>query len=158
MKPIVRTSITGVLITLIATYMIGTASWFTIHRDNADCTAIRYEITDWNERQYLSESELNALLRAANLHPVGHKRSEICTQEIEDAILTCPMVRTAQCFAETNGDILVKINQRIPLVRIITPAESYFVDTDRKIMPIRSSVRDQVIIADGNIGKRMPTL
>lgn len=155
MKPIVRTSIISVLITLIVTYLIGAACWFSNHKDNAYCSAIQYEIMDWDERQYLSESELTTLLRSSGLYPVGHKRDEIRTQEIEDAILANPMVRTAQCFAQTNGNIQVQISQRIPLIRIITPAESYFVDTDRKIMPIRSSVRDQVITAEGSIGKRM---
>jgi cell division protein FtsQ len=44
------------------------------------------------------------------------------------------------------------LTQRVPVVRVQTAVDTYLIDRDRKVMPIRSSVRDHVLVATGNVG------
>lgn len=119
------------------------------------CTALEYNITDSNLRQYVTEKELTELLKQYNAYPVNYPMPQVSLRQIEDIVRTHPMVRNAECYATPQAVVRIKLSQRVPLIRIITPEDSYFVDTDRKRMPVRASVDTPVLIASGNIGIRM---
>lgn len=119
------------------------------------CSAIEYDITDSDVRQYVSECELSELLQQHNAFPVGTALDKISLQQIEDIVLTHPMVRQAECYATPQSVVCVRVSQRVPLVRIITTNESYFIDTDRKRMPVRQSVNTPVLTATGCIGMQL---
>jgi cell division protein FtsQ len=65
------------------------------------------------------------------------------------------MVREAQCYMLPSGTVCIRLSQRIPVLRIVTGDDTYFVDNDRLRMPVRESVTTPVYIATGNIGERM---
>jgi hypothetical protein len=46
----------------------------------------------------------------------------------------------------------VRITQRVPLLRVQTPGDTYFIDCDRRVMPVRAAVKDSVLIARGAVG------
>ncbi len=119
------------------------------------CTSLRYTIKDADERMYLSENELNALLRAENIYPVGQAMNAVSLHRIESAIRRHPMVRTAECYRTPRNEVRIRLTQRIPLLRVQTPHEHYLIDTDRRIMQARAAVRDSVPMVMGNIGPQM---
>lgn len=121
------------------------------------CTTLRYDIADADERLYLSEEELNRLLRTQDAYPIGKPLSQVSLQRIEDVVKTNPMVRTAQCYTDPRGEVCVRLTQRKPLLKVITTSDSYIVDTDRKRMPIRESIRDTMLIVTGKAGQQMAT-
>lgn len=157
MKTIVRNIFIAVSITIGGIYLLGSAIWFGHLKKNSDSKLVRYDILDSNERQYVNEKELNELLSAEGLYPIAKDFNQQTLQKIENTILNHPMVRTAECYQTTDGNIMIELTQRVPLVRILTANESYFIDTDLSIMPVRSSVKDKVLTAEGNIGKRTAT-
>ena len=124
-------------------------------RPDTLCPALRYEITDAAERHYLSEDELNRLLRAQDAYPVGKPLSHIPLQRIEDIVRTNPMVRTAECYADPTGEVRVRLTQRQPLLKVITADDGYIVDTDRKRMPLRESITDTMPVVTGRVGQQM---
>lgn len=126
-------------------------------RPDTICTVLRYDIADADERLYLSEEELNRLLRTQDAYPTGKPLSQVSLQRIEDVVKTNPMVRTAQCYTDPRGEIYVRLTQREPLLKVITTDDSYIVDTDRKRMPIRESIRDTMLIVTGKAGQQMAT-
>jgi len=119
------------------------------------CTSLRYTIEDADERMYLSENELNALLRAENIYPVGQAMNAVSLHRIESAVSRHPMVRTAECYMTPRNEVRIRLTQRIPLLRVQTPHEHYLIDTDRRIMQARAAVRDSVPMVMGNIGPSM---
>lgn len=121
------------------------------------CTVLRYDITDAKERLYLSEDELNGLLRAQDAYPIGKPLSQVSLQRIEDVVQTNPMVRTAQCYTNPQGEVNIRLAQRKPLLKVITTDDSYIVDTDRKRMPIRESIQDTMLVVSGRVGQQMAT-
>ncbi len=119
------------------------------------CSTLTYTIEDSDERLYLSERELNALLRAQDIYPVGRPIDRVSLYRIEEAIQAHPMVRTAECFATPNNEVRVKITQRIPLLRVKTQVDTYFIDTDRHMMPAREAIKDKVLTATGAVGPQI---
>lgn len=116
------------------------------------CVSLDYTIADRDERLYLSEAELNQLLRTENLYPVGRPMDLISLHRIEKAIAHHPMVRTAECYLTPRNEVHVRLTQRVPLLRVQMPTDSYFVDTDRRVMPVRAAVQDEVLLVTGNVG------
>ena len=121
------------------------------------CNALTYIIEDSNERMYLTESELNMLLMADNCYPVGRTIDRGLLHRIEQQVGRHPMVRTAQCYVTPRGEVRVRLSQRVPLLLVTMPGEAYFVDTDRKVMPVRESVKDTVLHVTGAVGVQMAT-
>lgn len=116
------------------------------------CSAIRYDIRDRDERMYLTEAELSRLLQSAELYPVGRHLDRGMLHRIERTIEAHPMVRTAECYLTPRNEMRVRITQRVPLLRVQTPGDTYFIDCDRRVMPVRETVKDSVLIARGAVG------
>ena len=119
------------------------------------CRALTYVIEDKKERMYVTEGELTQLLKAENSYPVGRTLDRGVIHRIEKTIAHHPMVRTAQCYVTPRGEVRVRLTQRVPLLLVMMPGDTYFVDTDRKIMPVRASVRDSVLQVTGAVGVQM---
>ena len=119
------------------------------------CPALEYIIEDQKERMYLTPAELDALLRAEKIYPVGRTLDIGLLHRIEKTVLQHPMVRTAECYRTPRNEVRIRITQRVPLLMVAIPNEAYFVDTDRKAMPVRASVKDQVLVVTGAVGAQM---
>ena len=116
------------------------------------CRTITYIIEDQNERLYLTPNELNQVLEAEHIYPVGRTLDRGLIHRIEQVILHHPMVRTAECYVTPRYEVRVRLTQRVPLLRVQMPADIYFIDTDHKVMPVRTAVTDKVLVATGAVG------
>ena len=138
----------GILITAVVWGYISTPK-------TVPCVAMQYTIEDASERKYLTEGELNSLLRAEDIYPVGRAQNIISLHRIETTVLRHPMVRTAECYLTPRNEVRVRLTQREPLVRVQVPGETYFIDTDRRVMPYRPTVQDSVLLVTGTVGVQM---
>ena len=116
------------------------------------CSALEYIISDSEDRLYLSETELTALLQQEDIYPVGRKLNIVSLQRIENAIKRHPMVRTAECYLTPRQVVRIKLTQRVPILHVQTALENYFIDSDRKVMPARNAIRDKVLLVTGTVG------
>lgn len=148
--------IIGVLV--VVAMMVGAVLWgYAMRPTDHPCRSITYIIEDRDERLYLTEQELDQILRTSGLHPVDKPLDRGVLYRIEQTINHHPMVRTAECYTTPLNDVRVRITQRIPLVRVVNPGDSYFIDTDRKVMPSRAAIKDSVLMVTGAVGVQMVT-
>ena len=141
---------------VMASLLIAAMIWgYMMKPSETPCASLQYIIEDRAERLYLSESELNQSLRAEGIYPVGRAMDIISLQRIENTIKHHPMVRTAECYLTPRNDMKIRLTQRVPLVRVQAPLDTYFIDTDRRVMQARISVRDSVLLVTGNVGPQM---
>lgn len=119
------------------------------------CPKLQINILDIDERLYLTTDELIDQLWMKNLYPVKQPLTSIPTQAIENLTLQHPMVRTAECYKTCDGVVHIDLTQRVPLLRVVTQDGQYYIDTDRKKMPARASIKTPVLIVTGNVGPRM---
>ena len=119
------------------------------------CKELVCKIADKDERSYVSEQELFTLLKQHNAYPVGEYLHRINLQHMENLIRQHPMVRTAECYTAEDGTARIRVTQRVPLLKVVTADEAYYIDTDRRKMPMRASIHDTVLVAMGEVGFEM---
>ena len=119
------------------------------------CKELVCKIADKDERSYVSEQELFTLLKQHNAYPVGEYLHRINLQHMENLIRQHPMVRTAECYTAEDGTARIRVTQRVPLLKVVTADEAYYIDTDRRKMPMRASIHDTVLVAMGKVGFEM---
>ena len=142
-------------LTAIALAVVLTSIGVTASRHAADpvCSAMTILIKDSLERQYVSVGELQQQLRQAGLWQIGEPLSHIRCQQIEQHLLTHPMLRQVECYKLHRGDVRIVVSQRRPVV-LIAGDEHYYLDSDRRVMPVRASVNTPVVTVSGRIGKQ----
>ena len=136
--------------------LVGAVVWGYLSKPaEAECRGITYIFEDRAERMYLSENELTAMLQAENIYPVGKNVNQVSLHRIERTVGRHPMIRTAECYMTARHEVRVRLTQRIPVLRVQTAIESFLIDSDRKVMQARSSVRDELLIARGAVGVQL---
>ena len=119
------------------------------------CRSLTYIIEDIDERQYVTPGDLNAILMANELYPIGRPLDAMTLHRIETTIAHHPMVRTAECYMTPQNEMRVRLTQRVPLLRVNVPGDAYIIDTDRRVMQARAVVRDSVMLVTGAVGVQM---
>ncbi|MBO7456509.1 MAG: hypothetical protein J6T71_01645 [Paludibacteraceae bacterium] len=147
-------SCVGILV--MGAMLVGAVVWGYLSKPaEAECRGITYIFEDRAERMYLSENELTAMLQAENIYPVGKNVNQVSLHRIERTVGRHPMIRTAECYMTARHEVRVRLTQRIPVLRVQTAIESFLIDSDRKVMQARSSVRDELLIARGAVGVQL---
>jgi cell division protein FtsQ len=91
----------------------------------------------FNERQ---DKLLNAEVKNININA------------LEKALNSHPAIENADFSVDVNGDIKINVTQRTPLVRVLTMGgESYYIDTQSKLMPLSDKYTARVLVVNGEI-------
>lgn len=151
----IKNILIGLMAILVVGYIIGMGIWSSRRISQQPCPGIEITITDLDERQYVTVEELALMLQGQGLYPVKKPIASISTEAIERAVASHPMVRKAECYRTQAGTVCVRLLQRIPVLLVVTGNDSYYVDIDRKRMPIQESVKTPVLLVQGNVGERM---
>lgn len=137
-------------------YMVISAVYFRDMSQKNHCNNLEVIIQDSTEIQFVTTQEIVNLVKKHQLYPVGKSFSEINTLAIRDTILTNKLVESADVFTTTKGTVVAHIKQREPVLRIISNTKgSFYVDKDRRIMPVSPSFAVYVPIATGYIDEEM---
>jgi cell division protein FtsQ len=79
---------------------------------------------------------------------------EIDCHEIEQYLLEHEMVRDALCYKSPFGGLYIRVTQRIPELLVVTHDARYYVDSDRRVMPIRRQIDVDVPVVRGAVNER----
>ena len=147
---------TGVGVSLTVVILLTATVWgYRMRPADEPCRSLTYIIEDIDERQYVTPGDLNAILMANELYPIGRPLDAMTLHRIETTIAHHPMVRTAECYMTPQNDMRVRLTQRVPLLRVNVPGDAYIIDTDRRVMQARAVVRDSVMLVTGAVGVQM---
>lgn len=146
----------GVIVMLVL--LIGAGVWgYSMRPSDEPCERLTYRIVDADKRLYLSERELDSLLRKDDLYPVGKHLDRLRIARIEHAVRNHPMVERAECYLTPMNEVRVEIYQRVPILHVQTPIENYFVDSRHRVMPWREQIQDDVLVVTGSVGPQAAT-
>ena len=115
------------------------------------CNELKINIVDAEEYHYLTENYILNLISRAGLSPVGKKLNEINTTLIKNKLEENRLIKRADCFKTVDGIVRIKISQRIPVLRIFSIRESYYIDNEGEKMPVPDNFATYVPIASGYI-------
>ncbi|HQV77975.1 MAG TPA: hypothetical protein PLJ42_04620 [Chitinophagales bacterium] len=118
---------------------------------------INIEIDDWKGNFFVNKEQVLTVLN--NRYDVYQKKlSGRDLGKIEKAISIIPQVRTANAFTDNKGNLNIKIEQRIPVLRVYNlQGSSYYVDQNKiKFLPSNHFTAN-VPIVSGKIIERIDT-
>lgn len=119
------------------------------------CNSIHINIADSIEYRFVSSIMLKNHLKEENLFPIGKETGIDLSDSIEKSIASLSPVKEVQCFMGYNGVFYIDVTQRCPLFRVLNQlGESYYVDQDRRIMPVSSIFTAYTPIITGYISNK----
>ena len=144
----------GVIATILVVGTLVVGSWASKQPSKRTCKYLEIQLTDSLERRFVSVEEMRNLVRSSGLNPVGETMTDVSCHAIEQCLEGHDMIRDAQCYKLPNGGIRIRLQQRVPMFLVVSNDGSFYVDTDRKVMPVRSTIDVAVPIVKGTISKR----
>ena len=115
------------------------------------CQRIDVKVVDSLDRYYFSGKDILQILNRSNLNPVEKKMSDIKTDEIKKRLEESSLIKNVDCFKTVDGSIMIRIYQRIPILRVFSSERSYYVDSEGEIMGLPGNFTAYVPVATGHI-------
>ncbi len=139
------------LLVAVTAYLIFTFSHITGQGDKSVCSSVEVAIVDSLHGGFITEQEVEALLKKGQQYPVGLVMDSINSKTIETLLKKNPFIKDAVCYKTPGGRINIIITQRLPIMRIMTESgEDFYIDENGKKMNPGNYVAD-LTIATGSI-------
>jgi cell division protein FtsQ len=133
-------------------YLVFSATYFSKIARNKLCETFEVVVEDSSRTQFVLTRDIERLVKRYDLYPVGKPFGEINTLAIRDTILTNQLVESAEVFTTPGNGIIALIRQRQPVLRVISDREgSFYVDQERRIMPVSTAFTVYVPLATGAV-------
>jgi cell division protein FtsQ len=127
-------------------------------RGNAKISKLSIVIDNSEDIRFLNEAEVKTILIEKNLKTIGASNNELEPNKIEKALLAHPAVKSVDAWAEFDGVLHIKIQQKKPIVRVLDLLNnSYYIDADGSYFSTLESFTCRVPIATGFIVDRFHT-
>ena len=148
MKPIWKYVLITFFTTLVLGYLAFSIWYFSGRGKDSVCRKLEIVMTESNGHQLVTETEVAQILEENSLNPIGKSIKNIHTESIEETLHKNPMIKVAECYKTPTGIVHIRISQRCPKFRVVGYG-SYYIDTDRKVMPISKNYAAYVPVVSG---------
>ena len=142
---------TASVICCVAVVVVG--AYCSTQRDTAVCNKVYIVVQDSLIRQFVDAEELELFLMKKSCYPQGESMNTIDCHEIERCLLAHEMVRQVECYKTPLGHVNIAVKQRVPILGVISNNGCYFVDSDRRLMPVRGEM-DHLPVFSGAVSER----
>lgn len=129
-------------------------AWCSAQNDDSPCQVVDIVVNDSLQRQFVDADELEMFLKKNGYFPKGKIMSAVNCHAMEQCLLKHDMVRTVSCYKSPFQTVHVRVNQRIPMLSVVSDNGCYYVDTDRRVMPAREKIQVEVPVFKGNVSSR----
>ena len=137
---------------LLVSGLIVTLGFATKQEGKQACRELNIVVNADNDNYFLDEKDIADLLRTKGDSIIGQPIASVNVNKIEHLLYTNPWVRKADAYLSIDGVLQVNVDLKVPLVRVMTTAgESYYMDTDGKLMVWSQKYTPRVLVANGNI-------
>jgi len=150
MKPIWKNIFIGFFTILVISYFVFSLSYFSGREKTNVCKNLEIVLADSSNIQLITQKDIAQILEENELNPLGKTIKFIRTESIEDILHKNPMIKVAECYKTPTGTVTVRIEQRCPKFRVVG-FESYYIDIDRKPMPISPNYAAYVPVVSGRV-------
>lgn len=128
--------IVGIVVVLLL--VVGAVFFSLHHHHDLVCERVTIIITDTYHLGLIDEQNLCTYLKQKGLYPQDKVYSNINCYAIETALCDVEvMIRSVECYKTTDGEVVIHIWSREPVMEVISETARYFVDGDRRIVPYR---------------------
>jgi cell division protein FtsQ len=100
---------------------------------------------------FVSTSEVEQAVKNMGYATGAQSVRSINITSLEEFFDRYPSVKKSQVYSTINGELMVEIEQRNPIVRVYTGNESFYIDDEGALMPLSGNYTAHVPVANGNI-------
>jgi len=137
---------------LLGGYLIFAAFFFEKKPLEQVCNNFEIVVENDSNDRFVEVADLEKFIDKQGLNPYGKQLKEINTYEIQAAILSNKLIKSAEVFITNSGGIRAVIKERIPVLRVMTSkGENYYIDKEGQAMPVSHLNTVYLPIATGNI-------
>lgn len=125
-----------------------------VSKKEKSVVAKQLEITvnQTGENDFVDEDDIKQYFEERNDVLVNTELKNININTLEKALNAHPAIENADLSVSVNGDLKINVLQRTPLVRVINMSgESYYIDTQSKLMPLSDKFTARVLVVNGFI-------
>jgi len=144
-----------ILATLLSCYVLVVAFFFRDVKEDGLCEGMEIVLRDSLEKHFVTDGDLVYLLKQAKLYPVKTPMNEINTEEIEEKLLSNNMISKVEAYKTPSRLIKLEIEQKMPILRVKSPAGNYYVDNLGSMMPLSRHYVAHVLVASGQIDEKL---
>jgi cell division protein FtsQ len=120
--------------------------------NNMPVSGLNITIHNNEENQFINEDNVKEFLDQRGDKIVKEKFSNVSIPTIEKALNSHPAIENAEVAADVNGEMIINVKQRTPVCRVINlDGESYYIDSQSKLMPLSDNFTARVLVVSGNI-------
>lgn len=113
-------------------------------------TQLEIYVNNTGENQFVDEDDIKLFFEERNDVLVNSELKNININSLEKALNAHPAIENADLSVAVNGDLKINVTQRTPLVRVINMSgESYYIDTQSKLMPLSDKFTARVLVVNG---------
>lgn len=118
-----------------------------VKAENIDIT-----VNTTGQNDFVDEDDVKEFFNERQDKLLNAEVKNIDINALEKALNSHPAIENADFSVDVNGDIKIDVTQRTPLVRVLTMGgESYYIDTQSKLMPLSDKYTARVLVVNGYI-------
>ena len=156
MKPIWKYIFIGFFTVLVISYFVFSLWHFSGREKARVCKNLEIVLADSSNIQLITQKDIAQILEENELNPLGKTIKYIRTESIEALLRKNPMIKVAECYKTPTGVVTIRIIQRCPKFRVVGFG-SYYIDVDRKPMPVSTNYAAYVPVVSGRVTVSMAT-
>lgn len=104
------------------------------------------------DNAFIDEEDVKEYLSAQKDSILNTEKRSLDVNKIEKTLNAHPAIENADIAVEVNGDVNIDVKQRTPLLRVFNmDGESYYIDTQARLMPLSDKYTARVLVATGYI-------
>ena len=134
--------------------VVGGGVWCSVVCKSSPCTQVCIVVKDSVKRQFVDAFELEHYLKRNACYPQGDSMRMVDCYAIEQCLLRHDMVRKAECYKSPFGKVSIAVSQRVPVLAVVSNNGCYYVDSDRRVMPIRGELDHRLHVLKGAVTER----
>lgn len=109
-------------------------------------------VSNTDANSFIDEEDVKQFFSERKDSILNVESKNIDIYKLEKVLNAHPAVENAEIAKDINGDVSIQVKQRTPLVRVFAAnGESYYIDTQSKLMPLSDKYTARVLVATGYI-------
>lgn len=118
------------------------------------CENVEIKFVEKSVNNFITKQDVKDMVLREYPDIVGSPIKDVKIKYLQQKINENPSIKKSKIYKEINGVLVVEVQQRIPIVRIINKKNnSFYIDYEGALMPISHTKQKRTIIANGYINE-----
>ncbi|MFC2097214.1 cell division protein FtsQ/DivIB [Bacteroidota bacterium] len=118
------------------------------------CNEVAILIKNGNMHSFVDTEDILSIISNENIKLKGELFDSLNLVSLEKSLYKHPAVKRADIYKRLSGKLCIEIEQRTPIVRIISNRDNYYIDEEGVRMPALPKYSSRVLVANGNISEK----